>query len=305
MNRKLMVLAIIVVLGVGFFALNSYVYDDAKQTALPDDHKDAEYVIEGMRVKLEDGIGETQATPESASRVVTRYFGNELRTDLNDDGREDVVFLLTQNSGGSGTFYYTVAALNTGSGYVGSEAFLLGDRIAPQTTEVSQDPNHKNVIVVNYADRAPNEPMTAQPSVGKSFLLKLDPETMQFGEVQPGFEGEADPSRMSLGMKTWTWISARYNDGRMIEPARERFTLAFSPDGGFAATTDCNSMSGNYAADDGSISFSQIATTLMFCEESQEPDFLAVLESAQGYHFTSRGELILELKSDSGTATLR
>ena len=45
-----------------------------------------------------------------------------------------------------------VAALNTEAGWIGSQTTLLGDRIAPQTTELSQNPNHKNVIVVNYAD---------------------------------------------------------------------------------------------------------------------------------------------------------
>ena len=113
------------------------------------------------------------------------------RTDLNDDGREDVVFLLTQQRGGSGTFFYAVAALNTKAGYLGSDGYLLGDRIAPQTTVVSRNPRHKNVIVVNYGDRRPGEPMTAQPSVGKSVYLKLDAETVRWGIVVPGFEGES------------------------------------------------------------------------------------------------------------------
>jgi hypothetical protein len=47
------------------------------------------------------------------------------------------------------------------------------------------------VIVVNYADRAPNEPMTAQLHVGKGVYLKLDLETMQWGIVAPDFEGES------------------------------------------------------------------------------------------------------------------
>ena len=59
------------------------------------------------------------AAPGSASRIVTRYFGSEVRGDLNGDGREDVAFLLTQQSGGSGTFFYAVAALDLPSGRVG------------------------------------------------------------------------------------------------------------------------------------------------------------------------------------------
>jgi hypothetical protein len=125
-------------------------------------------MIEGQRTKLAGSLAETEPSPGPASRVVTRYFPSELKTDLNGDGREDVVFLVTQQAGGSGTFFYAVAALNTQAGYLGSDGYLLGDRIAPQTIEVSRKPRHKNVVVVHYGDRGPGEPMTAQPSVGKS-----------------------------------------------------------------------------------------------------------------------------------------
>ena len=155
------------------------------------EYRDAEYVIEGQRVTLANGLAEAETSPGSAARTVTRYFGNELRTDLNDDGREDVVFLLTQQRGGSGTFFYAVAALNTDAGYLGSDGYLLGDRVVPQTTVVSRNPRHKNVIVVNYADRGPGEPMTAQPSLGRSVYLKLDAANVRWGVVVPGFEGES------------------------------------------------------------------------------------------------------------------
>ena len=162
------------------------------QAAVPGtEYRNAEYLIEGQRIKLADGLAEADTSPGSASRIVTRYFGNELKTDLNDDGREDVVFLLTQQRGGSGTFFYAVAALNTEAGYLGSDGYLLGDRIAPQSTVVSRNPRHKNVVVVNYGDRRPDEPMTAQPSVGKSVYLKLDAETVRWGIVVPDFEGES------------------------------------------------------------------------------------------------------------------
>lgn len=305
MNKWLLSgVSIVVVFIVSFFVLNSYIYNE-KQVTVSTDYKDAEYIIEGQRVKLEDGFSETEAAPNSTSKITTQYFGNEVVADLNEDGREDVVFLLTQNSGGSGTFYYVVAALNTESGYVGSEAYFLGDRIAPQTTEVSQKPNHKNVIVVNYAERAEGEPMTASPSVGKSLFLKLDPDALQFGVVDNEFTGEADPSRMSLDMKTWIWDSALYNDGTEVDPAGDRFSVTFLPDNRFSATTDCNSMNGSYVATDGVISFSQIGMTKMFCEGSREGEFLAILENTSSYHFTARGQLILDLKFDSGTATFR
>ncbi|HEY4486176.1 MAG TPA: hypothetical protein VJB70_00370, partial [Candidatus Paceibacterota bacterium] len=64
---------------------------------------------------------------------------------------------------------------------------LLGDRIAPQTTERGEG----RMVVVNYTERAYGEPMTASPSVGKNLWLLLDPKTLQFGEVVQNFEGES------------------------------------------------------------------------------------------------------------------
>lgn len=155
------------------------------------DYLDASYTIDGETVQLTDGYSESEATPGSASKNMTRYFGNELVTDLDGDGDNDVAFILTQETGGSGTFYYAVAALNTVDGYVGSDGYFLGDRIAPQSTDISQNPRHKNVVVFNYAERAEDEPMSTEPSLGKSAYLKLDPETMRWGIVEPNFEGES------------------------------------------------------------------------------------------------------------------
>src|SRR3989344_2933686 len=131
-------------------------------------YKNAVYTIDGNPVQLVDGTASTEAAPGPASKITTQYFGNEVRGDLNGDGLEDVAFLFTQNSGGSGTFYYVAAALGSDKGYIGTNAVLLGDRIAPQTTEFRD-----GEVMVNYADRAPGEPMTAKPSVGVSKYLKI------------------------------------------------------------------------------------------------------------------------------------
>jgi hypothetical protein len=154
MNKLLIAAGVVIVLVGGFLVFNTYIYN-AKQAAPIPDYKNIEYQIDGQPTKV-------------------NYFGNELRTDLNHDGREDVVFIVTTSPGGSGTFFYVVAALNTGAGYVGSEAYFLGDRIAPQTTELSREPGQSDVVIVNFADRDPNEPMSATPSLGKSVHLKLD-----------------------------------------------------------------------------------------------------------------------------------
>ena len=131
-------------------------------------NKDATYAIEHMSIILRNGVSETMRVPGSASKTVTRYFGNEAAGDVNGDGKEDIAFLLTQSGEGSGTFYYAVVALKTDNGYIGTNGVLLGDRIAPQTTEI-----RNGSIIVNYADRAKNEPMTSKPSVGISKYLTI------------------------------------------------------------------------------------------------------------------------------------
>ena len=132
----------------GFFAFNNYIYDQ-KQGGM-EDYKQATFEIEGRPILL--------------GTEGTAYFGNVAKGDVNDDGVTDLAFLITQNSGGSGTFFYAVAALQNAAGkYNGSNAILLGDRIAPQTTEI-----RNGILIVNYADRKPDEPFTTQPSVGVS-----------------------------------------------------------------------------------------------------------------------------------------
>lgn len=264
------------------------------------------YKIDGKEVGLINGKSE-EVVPGSSSKIVTQYFGNEVKSDLDDDGREDIAFILTQQTGGSGTFYYVVAALNKEEGFVGSDGYLLGDRIAPQTTELSRNSRHKNVIVVNYADRNAGEPMTTQPSMGKSAYLKLDPERMQWGIVVPDFEGEANSSVMSLNMQTWTWVNTVYGDDKEVKPLGTKpFTLTINKDKSFSATTDCNGVGGEYVLkDDNQILFTKMMSTLMYCENSQEAEFTKMLGEVQSYHFTNKGELVFNLKFDSGSMIFR
>jgi hypothetical protein len=128
------------------------------------DYKNIAYEIDGRVITLTNGLSEIPAAPGSASTITTRYFGNEATGDLTADGLPDVAFLITQSGGGSGTFFYVVAALRTrDGGYVGTNGVLLGDRIAPQSTQIQNA-----IVTVNYADRKPGEAMTTPPSVGVS-----------------------------------------------------------------------------------------------------------------------------------------
>ena len=302
--RTSLILGVILltVLCLGVYKFNIANDDVSFNTETPASLDNATYKINGENVLLKNGISVTEVVPGSASKTVTRYFGNEVKHDFDGDGREDSAFLVTQETGGSGIFYYLVARLNTVHGYIGSEGVFLGDRIAPQTTEMGKG----NIIVVNYAERAKGESFAVRPSFGKSRWLLLDPKTMQFGEVAQNFEGEADPARMTLGMKTWDWIHTTYGDGTQVQPhALKKFTLLFKKDNTFSLGTDCNSGGGGYVMNGNKISFEKMISTMMYCDGSQEADFTKMLGEVLSYHFTSRGELVFDLKLDSGVMVFR
>lgn len=129
------------------------------------DYLNATYSIEGKRVTLTDGKFEQAVVPDGATKTAIAVWGSLVSGDLNGDGTDDAVFILTEDTGGTGTFYYVVAALSDikNNKTTGTNAILLGDRVAPQNINLEN-----GMIVVNYADRKKNEPMTTQPSVGVS-----------------------------------------------------------------------------------------------------------------------------------------
>ncbi len=171
MNKKqtlILIAAAVVVIASLAFVFYNIIKLNTGELSLAADPQNASYIIDGKEVVLSNGMAEEEIAPGSASKLITRYFGNEAEGDFNDDGTKDTAFLLTQDGGGSGTFFYVAAALKTEEGYKGTNAIFIGDRIAPQTTEF-----RNGEIIVNYADRRADEPMTASPSVGVSKYFKI------------------------------------------------------------------------------------------------------------------------------------
>lgn len=272
---------------------------------------DGTYKINGQEVNLKNGESNVESAPGSVSKIVTKYFGNELKGDFDGDGTEDTAFLVTQNTGGSGTFYYMTAQLNKITGKVGVDGVLLGDRISPQSISLGKN----DTIVVSYADRNPGEDFSVTPSIGKSIELKVDgtifnsstnSSPTQSGESTQNFEGEVSSMITNLSLKTWVWLNTTYSNDKGVTPKTPgKFTLTLNSDRTFSATTDCNSIGGNYTASGDKISFSNMVSTLMACEGSQESDFSNMLSETQNFLFTSKGELVLELKFDSGSVVFR
>jgi len=133
------------------------------------DPASASYEIEGQTITPESGCSaQPLGPPDSASAPVTQVFGDPVYGDLDGDGDEDAVVWLIHQPGGSGTFYYVAAALREGSGFRGTRAALVGDRIAPGRLEIVD-----RRVAAHYLDRSPDQPMAVLPTIERSLQFTL------------------------------------------------------------------------------------------------------------------------------------
>ena len=123
------------------------------------------YTIEGEPVQL-DVEGENSTT----------WMMKNAAGDLNGDGQDDHAAVLSQNTGGTGVFYYLNVFLNDGKDgwqFVGEE--FLGDRIkfdfldiyaegsVSQLTDVPIHPDDYGQLVVAYATHTVEQSFAEEP----------------------------------------------------------------------------------------------------------------------------------------------
>ncbi len=142
------------------------------------DPLNAVFLLDGRAIKLKDRFFESEISPGSNLKMRVSVFGQPIYGDLNRDGYEDALIVLTVDMGGSGTFYYVTVALNSSDGWRGTNAILLGDRISPQTSQIEN-----NLAIVNYVTRKEGDPMTAVVSEGVSDYFYIEGGTLIKAEL--------------------------------------------------------------------------------------------------------------------------
>lgn len=117
-------------------------------------------------------------------------------------------------------------------------------------------------------------------------LLQTEP-TDDLVEVDSEQIEESDDESTSRFTDTaWRWVETVNADGEIVTPVQpDVFQLNFTAEPGrLAVQTDCNSMMGGYELEgDDTIVFSEMATTLMYCENSQEQEFASMLGRVERY----------------------
>jgi heat shock protein HslJ len=133
----------------------------------------------------------------------------------------------------------------------------------------------------------------------ESYPRQCNADGQTFTEVLPPAGEIPGDGGMSLTMKTWEWTRTLTDSGGDIRPEKEGvFTATFGEDGHVSFGTDCNSAGGSYTASETDLKFGDIMSTMMYCEDSQEREFLSPLSGVRSYFFTRSGELVLETDSE-------
>jgi len=195
---------LIILIFVFFFLLGVFFYSAIGEKAnlepkIPistnTDPLNATYKIDGSPIPLKYGKYEEILTPDSTSKIKVDVFGEPIYADIDGDGDTDASLYLTYNAGGSGTFFYLVAAIYNDGIYTGTDAILLGDRISPQNINIQH-----GIIMANFAERKNDEPMSTRPSMGKTIYSYIKDgnliqifindknETLYFGNLVFGHE---------------------------------------------------------------------------------------------------------------------
>ncbi len=102
---------------------------------------------------------------------------------------------------------------------------------------------------------------------------------------------------------TWFWEKTVMSNNITVIPKKANmFSITFSLDGNMSGKTDCNGFSGSYKiGSDGVITFGSLASTLMYCEGSQEQVFSNAVGMSNRYMLDPSGNLVLLLPYDSGS----
>ena len=103
----------------------------------------------------------------------------------------------------------------------------------------------------------------------------------------------------------WEWQGSQYNDDTKAVPEDpSRYTIQFADDGIANITADCNQVRAEYEANesDSTLAISPGASTKVACpEDSLDAEFMRDLEGAAIYFFDDAGDLLIDIKFDSGT----
>lgn len=218
-------------------------------------------------------------------------------------GLDAAAVTLVESGGGGGTIISLALVVDANGVPVNIASVPLGDPVYVNRLTIADD-----AIAVDMRVAGPDDPLCC-PSQPVTQLFELGLNAVTPGglplpvDIGGGTGAGAPDETPALAGTTWVWVNTQMGDGANITPEDPAaFTLTFGDDGGFGSTTDCNSVAGQFTADEatGQLAFGEIASTRMACEgETLESTYITQLSGAASY-LVRDGQLYIALQFDSG-----
>jgi len=247
-------------------------------------------------VPLRDGVyeGEPFAAGQASRPQVSLVKDMQLTGDLDGDGTDEALFLLTESSGGSGSFTYLAVLSRGKSGVKNVGTADLGDRVQIRGWRIDD-----GVILVRLVESGPQDAACC-PSRLVTRRWTLDESGLREAGIDD--EGTLGPEVLA-GVD---WRLSGFGSGASA-PAEPRATLEVRGRE-VSGTGGCNRYMGtlSFGETPGEIRLGPLAGTMMACPGEAmefEQRFLAALAAVSRFSFHF-GRLALASVAEDGTVTV-
>ena len=157
------------------------------------------------------------------------------------------------------------------------------------------------IVAANNASSDDAYPDIANPDVIEpGLVLCLPADGMTAQPSQPEAEAGASPELVG---PSWLWQQTLMNNGDLFVPDDSgSYLIQFQPDGTAFIQADCNQVRAGYTVDGNLLTIEPGPSTLVACPEGSLGDqFVRNLSAANSFFFDDAGDLLIDLKFDSGT----
>ncbi|MCK4512401.1 META domain-containing protein, partial [bacterium] len=201
--------------------------------------------------------------------------------DLDEDGCEEAVVLLVENSGGTGSFVYLAVVGRRGGEVVNLGTSLVGDRVQIRSIRVDGER-----IELRVVQRGPDDAACC-PSQKATRTWALDGGLVERSTDVTGTLSTDDLSGVE-------WVLAHLGRDEPV-PENSSITMVFES-GRISGSSGCNRyFAGVTEASPGDIAIGEIGSTMMACSDEVmqlEGRYLKAVGEVAGYSFLA-GKLVL------------
>lgn len=158
------------------------------------------------------------------------------------------------------------------------------------------------LLVYVFVTPTATAPTTNLPTSPDTIVSPEPTTSTPLPPIIPDESSATEVTAFSFEATQWNWRGTN-GPGRSVlsvVPAQNPFVLSFIDDARVSSATDCNSMSGSYAASNTELTFGPFAMTKMFCENSLEGEYAQQLSQVVRYTIDDT-TLYLHLDEDAGT----